>query len=67
MDKKVINIDFDTIDITKEEPITEPERQYYFIAKARALVKKKEDELGRPLTCKVTTFGCQMNVVTLKI
>lgn len=61
MDKKVINIDFDTIDITKEEPITEPERQYYFIAKARALVKKKEDELGRPLTCKVTTFGCQMN------
>lgn len=61
MDKKVIKIDFDTIDITKEEPITEPERQYYFIAKARALVKKKADELGRPLTCKVTTFGCQMN------
>ncbi len=61
MDKKVINIDFDTIDISKEEPITEPERQYYFIAKARALVKRKADELGRPLTCKVTTFGCQMN------
>ncbi|KAB1439592.1 tRNA (N6-isopentenyl adenosine(37)-C2)-methylthiotransferase MiaB [Candidatus Galacturonibacter soehngenii] len=61
MDKKVIKIDFDTIDISKEEPITEPERQYYFIAKARALVKKKADELGRTLTCKVTTFGCQMN------
>lgn len=57
----MINIDFDTIDISKEEPITEPERQYYFIAKARALVKKKVDEIGRPLTCKVTTFGCQMN------
>ncbi|WP_099467644.1 tRNA (N6-isopentenyl adenosine(37)-C2)-methylthiotransferase MiaB [Konateibacter massiliensis] len=56
-----IDINLDEIDITKEEPITEPERQYYFIAKARDLVKKKSAEIGRPLTCKVTTFGCQMN------
>ena len=29
------NIDFDAIDLTKEAPVTEPERQYYYIAKAR--------------------------------
>jgi tRNA-2-methylthio-N6-dimethylallyladenosine synthase len=61
METKVNKIDFDKIDLNKEEPITEPERQYHFIAKARELVKKKSQELGRPLTCKVTTFGCQMN------
>lgn len=55
------NVNLDEIDITKEEPITEPDRQYYFIAKARALVKKTQEKIGRPLTCKVTTFGCQMN------
>lgn len=24
------NIDFDAIDLTKEAPVTEPERQYYY-------------------------------------
>ncbi|PXV95487.1 tRNA-2-methylthio-N6-dimethylallyladenosine synthase [Lachnotalea glycerini] len=57
----MIKIDFNNIDISKEEPIHEPERQYYFIAKARKLVKDKSKKLGRPLTCMVTTFGCQMN------
>ncbi|RDY32807.1 tRNA (N6-isopentenyl adenosine(37)-C2)-methylthiotransferase MiaB [Lachnotalea glycerini] len=61
MEKNVIKIDFNNIDISKEEPIHEPERQYYFIAKARKLVKDKSKKLGRPLTCMVTTFGCQMN------
>ena len=42
-------------------PLTEPQRQYYFLKKARELTARKEQELGRPLTCCVTTFGCQMN------
>jgi tRNA-2-methylthio-N6-dimethylallyladenosine synthase len=66
MEKKVIKIDFEKIDLTKEAPVAEPERQYYFIAKCRELVKQKREELGRDLTCNVTTFGCQMNLVTMK-
>lgn len=49
------------MDITKEAPVTEPERQYYYIKKARTYVKKASEEAGRPLTFCVTTFGCQMN------
>ena len=55
------NIDFDAIDLTKEAPVTEPERQYYYIAKARKYVSEKAQEIGRNLTFCVTTFGCQMN------
>ncbi|MGF0034632.1 tRNA (N6-isopentenyl adenosine(37)-C2)-methylthiotransferase MiaB [Bariatricus sp. SGI.154] len=40
---------------------TETLRQYDFMEKARGYVKKKSEELGRPLTFCVTTFGCQMN------
>ncbi|MGN0398920.1 MAG: tRNA (N6-isopentenyl adenosine(37)-C2)-methylthiotransferase MiaB [Blautia sp.] len=36
-------------------------RQYYFMKKAKALVQKQSEELGRPLTFCVVTFGCQMN------
>lgn len=28
------NIDFDAIDLTKEAPVTEPERQYYYLQSA---------------------------------
>ena len=51
----------DDIDITKEAPATDPERQYYYIKKAREYVKESSLEAGRPLTFCVTTFGCQMN------
>lgn len=61
MDNNVIKIDFDQIDTTKEAPVIEPERQYYFIAKCRELIKQKSEEIGRDLMCNVTTFGCQMN------
>ena len=44
------NIDFDAIDLTKEAPVTEPERQYHYIAKARKYVKRKAQEIGRDLT-----------------
>ena len=42
-------------------PVSEPERQYYFIHRARMITEKISGELGRPLRCKIVTFGCQMN------
>lgn len=54
-------IDLDTIDITKQPPTAEPDRQYYFMAKARKQVQEESERLGRPLLSAVTTFGCQMN------
>lgn len=51
----------DKIDIEGPEPTQEPDRQYYFIKKARKLVKEKSEELGRPLYAHTETFGCLMN------
>ena len=48
-------------DLTKEPPTEEPDRQYYCMKQCREIVKKKSEELGRPLTCSLTSFGCQMN------
>ena len=53
--------DIDDIDITQEAPTTEPERQYYFIKKAKEYVRRESEKLGRPLFAHITTFGCQMN------
>ena len=36
-------------------------RQAWFINRARELVSRREEELGRKLTSCVVTFGCQMN------
>ena len=55
--EKLIN----EMDITVEAPVTEPERQYYYIKKARTYVEAAAKEAGRPLSFCVTTFGCQMN------
>ena len=44
-----------------EIPAAEPERQYYFIERARKHLEEMKKEAGRPLTFCVTTFGCQMN------
>ncbi|MCR5716905.1 MAG: tRNA (N6-isopentenyl adenosine(37)-C2)-methylthiotransferase MiaB [Lachnospiraceae bacterium] len=49
------------IDVNGPVPEKELERQYYYLAKARAIVQKQSEALGRPLTCMVVTFGCQMN------
>lgn len=54
-------IDFDSIDFRKTPPTEEPQRQYYFIAKARELIREESKRLGRPLFFKSVTFGCQMN------
>lgn len=47
--------------LSKEAPVNEPERQYYYIKKAKYYFNRLADELSRPLTFCVTTFGCQMN------
>ena len=49
------------IDLTKEAPITEPERQYYYMAKCKEWLELKTKEIKRPLTMCTQTFGCQMN------
>ena len=54
-------LDLSQMDLTKEAPESEPERQYYYIARARRLLKELEKKAGRKLTFCVTTFGCQMN------
>ncbi len=54
-------MNLDEFDLNSKEPITEPERQYYFMAKCREWVRNKEKEINRPLTFSVVTFGCQMN------
>lgn len=49
------------INLSKDAPVTEPERQYYYIEKAKQYIKAENEALGRTLTFCVTTFGCQMN------
>ena len=49
------------MDLSQEAPVEEPQRQYWFMKKARQLVKEQSEKLGRPLTANITTFGCQMN------
>ena len=48
-------------DLTKEVPISEPQRQFYYMAKATKLVEELEQKLGRKPSFHVATFGCQMN------
>ncbi len=43
------------------DELTEKERQFYYIKKCHEWLKLQEEELGRPLTASVITFGCQMN------
>lgn len=51
----------DAQDLTQQPPEQEPERQYYYIKKCREIIKKKSEELGRPLTACSVCMGCQMN------
>ena len=55
MDKKDFNL------VTENAPVTEPERQQYFMEQLKTLVEEKSLEYGRPLTACIQTFGCQMN------
>lgn len=55
------SIDLNRINLETEPPAEEPERQYFFIEKARQYVAQMAQEAGRSLTFCVNTFGCQMN------
>ena len=59
------NIEFEkilqAIDLSADEPIKEPQRQYYFIKKCQEYVSREVAKLGRPLLFYTSTFGCQMN------
>ena len=37
----MFDINFDEIDLTKQPPVEEPQRQYYFMAKARHYVQEQ--------------------------
>lgn len=50
-----------SIDLRNDAPSEEPMRQYYFIKKAREIVDRESERLGRRLTADAETFGCQMN------
>jgi len=51
----------EAVDIEKEAPVTEPERQYYYMKKCREWAKAEIERIGRPLTMSIQTLGCQMN------
>lgn len=50
-------------DLSQDPPEEEPQRQYWFIKKLHGIIKKKSEELGRPLSACTVTMGCQMNIV----
>ncbi len=54
-------LDLENINLAGSAPDTEPERQYYYMAKVRKKIEEQAQKLGRPLTFSVITFGCQMN------
>ena len=59
--ERLKEISLDLVNIDAKAPEFEPNRQFYFMAKARDYVKRKSAELGRPMTFFTQTFGCQMN------
>ncbi len=56
-----IKNEIDRQDLTLPPPEHEPQRQYYFIKKCREIIKRKSEELGRPLFACSVCMGCQMN------
>ena len=55
---KDLNEILDSIDINGKAPENEPDRQYFYIKKARLILEDKKKELGRDLNAVVKTFGC---------
>ena len=48
-------------DLLAGSPLTEPERQFFFIDKCHEIIEEQTRLLGRPLQAAVINFGCQMN------
>jgi len=51
----------ENIDISGEAPDTEPERQYFFLARAVRVMNEIMGRTGIRPTAVIKTFGCQMN------
>lgn len=64
--ERLKEISLDLVDIDAQAPEFEPNRQFYFMAKARDYVKRKSAELGRPMTFFTQTFGCAMKSKPVK-
>ena len=63
----MLEMELDKIDLTQSPPNQEPDRQYYFMAKCREYVCAESEKLGKPLTCAVITFGCQIEKESVRI
>jgi tRNA-2-methylthio-N6-dimethylallyladenosine synthase len=53
--------DLTEIDLNMEAPKEEPQRQYYYMAKLKTLVKALSEKKGHPLQVYNLVVGCQMN------
>ena len=51
----------ENVDISGEAPDTEPERQYFFLARAVRVMNELMGRSGLRPTAVIKTFGCQMN------
>lgn len=49
------------IDLNAPVPGDEAGRQLYYIKKLQLIIREKTENLGRPLSARTVTFGCQMN------
>ncbi|MBE5881138.1 MAG: tRNA (N6-isopentenyl adenosine(37)-C2)-methylthiotransferase MiaB [Lachnospiraceae bacterium] len=56
-----LELQMQRLDLTATPPTEEPQRQYFYMAKAKKMVGELTARLGRKPTFCVTTFGCQMN------
>ena len=54
-------VNLELFDVTPDPPEREPQRQVYYMRLCRDILRRKEQETGRSMTCCVATFGCQMN------
>lgn len=51
-------INLDGVNLDVPAPELEPQRQYYFMAKARHYVNEMSKKAGRPMSFFTQTFGC---------
>ncbi|MDO5388284.1 MAG: tRNA (N6-isopentenyl adenosine(37)-C2)-methylthiotransferase MiaB [Clostridia bacterium] len=57
----MFEVDLDNINTSSVPPLDKNERQYYYMAKVRDIIREKSRERGKPFTFFIQTFGCQMN------
>ncbi len=51
----------EAVDVNGDVPVTEPERQYYYMKKCRQWAEEETIRAGHSLTMSIQTLGCQMN------